>query len=115
MKYEKQVAAATLKSLHQVHVNFSKTLLKNMHSYIHNQKSEDCFKRVVQLLPLASQSLNMELLELYLTILSKLLNDLILLSSKKHHSLRKRRRFAILKIVLTAMLECSTNFTILRE
>lgn len=49
-----------------------------MHSYLHNQQNDDYFKRVVQLLPLNSNALDMDLLELYLAILIKIFNDMVI-------------------------------------
>lgn len=116
MKYEKRVASQALKTLHRSHINFSKTLLKNMHSYLHNNSSsEDYFKRVVEILPLSSDTMNMELLELYLTILSKVLAEIVQSTQKKTNSVKKRKRITILKIVLTSLLECAGNYIILRE
>lgn len=78
IKVERNVAKNSLKQLHNTHKNFSRTLLKNMHSYLHNQQNDDYFKRVVHLLPLNSAVLDMELLELYLAILIKIFNDMII-------------------------------------
>lgn len=75
---ERNVAKNSLKMLHNTHKNFSRTLLKNMHSYLHNQQNDDYFKRVVQLLPLNSNALDMDLLELYLAILIKIFNDMVI-------------------------------------
>lgn len=36
IKLEKTVAKSSLLSLHEIHKNFSRTLLKNMHSYLNN-------------------------------------------------------------------------------
>jgi hypothetical protein len=118
MKYEKKVALHALKTLHAAHPNFAKTLLKNMHSYVHpqnNQGSEDCFRRVVEILPLSSRVMNIELLELYLTILSRITSEVLLNAQKKTNSIKKRRRNTILKIVLTSLLDCADNYSILRE
>lgn len=116
MKYEKKVASHALKTLHKSHSNFSKTLLKNMHSYLHNnENTEEYFRRVVEILPLSSETMNMELLELYLTILSKVLAEIVHNTQKKTNSVKKRKRFTILKIVLTSLMECAGNYIILRE
>lgn len=115
MKYEKTVALRTLKSLHFTHKNFSRTLLKNMHSYLHNSENDDFFKRVVQLLPLKSEVFDMELLELYITILIKVLNELLTGIHRKNSELKKRKCIAITKIVLISVLESTRNFSIIRE
>lgn len=148
-----------LKTLHQVHHNFSKTLLKNMHSYLHfgsggstfasgmsgvtpsggalanntnagsfgqsalalsgssstNQSSDEQFKRILELLPLNSSCMNMELLEIYIAILQKLLNEVLLYLQKKSQSIRKRRRIPIVKIILCSLMDCASSFPILRE
>jgi hypothetical protein len=46
MSYERRVTKRALKSLHTINKNFAKTMLKNMHSYLH---SPNHFKRVVSL------------------------------------------------------------------
>lgn len=115
MKYEKKVALKSLKTLHLTHKNFSRTLLKNMHSYLHNNHSNDYFKRVVQLLPLNSEVLDMELLELYLTILIRIFNELVASCLKKGMNLKKAKRDKITKIVLASILETARNYSILRE
>jgi hypothetical protein len=116
MKFEKKVALKALRSMHADHVNFSKTLLKNMNSYLHSTtKAEDHFKKVVEILPLQTERMTMESLEIYLAILNKIANDVILHSHKKGNSVKKRRRVTIIKIVLTCLLECASNFPILRE
>ena len=118
MKYEKKVALHALQTLHAAHPNFAKTLLKNMHSYVHplhNQATEDPFRRVVELLPLSSRTMNMELLELYLTILSRVITEVLAMTQKKVSSWKKRRRNIILKIVLTSLLDCADNYSLLRE
>lgn len=150
---------AGLKTLHQAHHNFAKTLLKNMHSYLHfgsggsnfasglagnpavggslgnlstgvpfitvglglggssssNQSSDEQFKRIVELLPLNSRSMNMELLEIYIAILQKLLNEVLIHLQKKSQSIRKRRRVPIVKIILASLMDCANSFPILRE
>lgn len=116
MKFEKRVALKALRSMHEDHCNFSKTLLKNMNSYLHTaSKSDDYFKKVVEILPLRSHRMNMESLEIYLAIISKIANDVLLYSQKKNASVKKRRRSTIIKVVLTALLECASNFPILRD
>ena len=115
-KFEKKVALAALKSLHASHANFSKTLLKNMHSYLHNTaNSDDNFKRIVEILPLPTSRMSMELLELYMTILSRLLTEVVTHTQKKTNSIKRRRRFAILGIVLMSLMESASNYPILRE
>lgn len=116
MKFEKKVALKALRCMHEDHSNFSKTLLKNMNSYLHTaSKSDEYFKKVVEILPLRSHRMNMESLEIYLAIVGKIANDVLLYSHKKNSSVKKRRRPTIIKIVLTALLECAANFPILRD
>lgn len=115
MKYEKLVALSTLKKLHFTHKNYTRTLLKNMHSYLHNTENDEYYKKVVQLLPLRSEVFDMELLELYITIIIKIFNELINGIQKKTSPFKQKRSLQITKIILISLLEATRNFSILRE
>lgn len=116
MKYEKKVALGALRKMHADHLNFSKTLLKNMNSYLHTSSlTDDCFKKLVEVLPLSTDRMTMEILEIYLAILNKIANEVLLHAQKKSTSIKKRKRVPIMKIVLTSFLDCAVNYPILRD
>jgi ATP-dependent Lon protease len=116
MKYEKKVALFALRKMHSEHLNFSKTLLKNMNSYLHTSAlTDEWFKKLVEILPLSTEHMTMEILEIYLAILNKIANEVLLHAQKKSTSIKKRRRVPIMKIVLTSFLECAINYPILRD
>lgn len=116
MKYEKKVALNALRKMHSDHLNFSKTLLKNMNSYLHTSSlTDESFKKLVEILPLSTESMTMEILEIYLAILNKIANEVLFHAQKKSQSLKKRKRVPIMKIVLTSFLECAVNYPILRD
>jgi hypothetical protein len=42
--------------MHSEHLNFSKTLLKNMNSYLHTSSlTDEWFKKLVEILPLSTE------------------------------------------------------------